>query len=95
MLQGVAALACGLAALEAAGRCAEEDATRNLFLSGTLVKLLERCPSVGARRAVMAIAAALPALDASQEVRGRWAGGQGAGQGWLQSLGAGGVLCVS
>lgn len=66
----MSALACGLAALTAAGRC-EEQASSNLFLSGTLVQLLERCPSATSRRAVMAIAAAFPQLAASAEVRGR------------------------
>ncbi|GAB4819198.1 hypothetical protein N2152v2_006244 [Parachlorella kessleri] len=70
ILHGVCALVCGLAALVAAGRC-EEGIGNNLFLSGTLVRLLERCPTAAARRAVMAMAAAFPALDASAEVRGR------------------------
>ena len=72
ILHGVCALVCGMAALVAAGRC-EEEVGDNLFLSGTLVRLLERCPSAAARRAVMAMAAAFPALDASAEVRGRCA----------------------
>lgn len=74
ILQGTAALVTGLAALVVAGQC-EEEVVGNLFLSGTLVKLLERCPSVEARQLVMAMAAALPGMDASAEVRGRCAAG--------------------
>eukprot|EP00887_Chlorella_sp_A99_P007770 scaffold20.g7770.t1 len=69
ILDGLAALACGLGAQAAAGQASE--VSQSLFHSGTLIELLARCPSSGARQAVMAIAAALPHLDASAEVRGR------------------------